>query len=303
LIHYSGVHQRRFSCCASSLGGDSLMQAVTVGASLVGAFAAWVWWRQRTFEDDDDEVYFACFRPSASPVATPHAFVKILERLPPGSRVLDIGVGSGTYLEHDLVRKLLKERRLHVDGVDISVPNVAICKQRIEKHGLGDCFTAIVEDARELKGDGTYDALLFMESFPVMSKALFIDIYTKVQRLLKPAGQNYLYHNLVDPTKTGSLTLASARFLKPLLRVFVGIDFGRLTTIPEMWDCLDKAVPNIVPKSTFEVLLSCHSHEASVDFSGVSNPLFRFGCLVFKMVMMVANYHMEQHLIVTPKGM
>ena len=37
--------------------------------------------------DDDDEVYSAFFHPTASPVATPHAFVEILSKLPDGSRL------------------------------------------------------------------------------------------------------------------------------------------------------------------------------------------------------------------------
>ena len=32
--------------------------------------------------------------------------------------------------------KLIKERKLMIDGVDIGAPNVEICKERIKKAGL-----------------------------------------------------------------------------------------------------------------------------------------------------------------------
>jgi SAM-dependent methyltransferase len=281
---------------------DTLPDLARLAAASTATFVAWVLWRMRSDHDDDDQVYFACFKPSASPVATPHAFVKILNRVPPGSRVLDIGIGSGTYLEHDTVREVVRARKLVIDGVDISTPNVAICQQRIDKHKLGDCFTVIVQDARTLARDGKYDALLWMESFPCMSKPLFIDIYGNVQRLLKPSGVNYLYHNLGDPEKMSGPMIALARLFKPVIRVFVGIDFGRLTTKPEMWECLEQAAPKAAKKLTHEILLSCSSSEANIDFSGVSNKFFRFWCLIFKIGMKVADYRMEQHLIVVPKA-
>ena len=72
-----------------------LWEVATNAASLaIGALAAAVIWRWFVYsDDDDDEMYFACFKPSASPVATPHAFLKILERMPKGTRILDVGIG------------------------------------------------------------------------------------------------------------------------------------------------------------------------------------------------------------------
>ena len=264
-------------------------------------FYLWVWYKMRQDWDDDDEVYFACFRPTASPVATPHAFVKILERVPVGSRILDLGIGSGTYIEHDKVRKIVKQRKLVIDGVDISAPNVAICQQRITKHGLDDHFTVVVQDARTLTAEGAYDAILFMESFPCMSIALFVDIMKGVQKLLKPSGKNFLYHNLGDPVKMGPLLRFVARRVKPVIKLFVGIDFGRMTMQQEMWDCLAASVPTANKDRTDEILLSCFSGEASIDFSGVSSWYHYCGCLLFKLVMKNANYLMEQHLITLPK--
>jgi SAM-dependent methyltransferase len=276
-----------------------VMQAM---AACCAAFMAWIWFRMRQDHDDDDEIYYACFKPSASPVATPHAFVKIMQRLPVGSRIMDLGVGSGTYLEHELVRDTLRSRKLRVDGVDISAPNVAICIDRIRKHGLQEHFTAIVADARTLKEDGVYDAILFMESFPCMSKPLFVDILRSVQRLLKPSGCNYLYHNLADPAKMGPLTMAVARTLKPMIKIFIGIDFGRLTSIPEFEGLLADALPDAASNRKDEILLSCSTRDMRIDLSGVTNWFHRLNASVAKAFLVAGDQQMEQHLVTMPKG-
>jgi len=254
--------------------------------------------------DDDDEVYTAFFHPTASPVATPHAFVKILDKMPVGSRVLDLGVGSGVYLEHPPVIKLIKERKLIVDGVDISAPNVDICKERIKKAGLEKQFTAICQDVRTLPAasDGQYDAILFMESFPVMSKALFLDIFVKVQRLLKPkTGVNYLYHNLGDEKKLGLATMVIGKVMKPTLKLLLGIDFGRLTTKREMDELVKAGAPG-APDYTDEILLAANGSEVNIDVKGVSNWYFWFWCVICVRLMKICGPRMEQHLITIKTG-
>ena len=65
--------------------------AIAVAAAAVFA-GAWYYAVNHMGHDDDDEVYTAFFHPTASPVATPHAFVKILDKMPVGSRVLDLAI-------------------------------------------------------------------------------------------------------------------------------------------------------------------------------------------------------------------
>ena len=273
--------------------------ALPMAAGAVGMVVAlWYYLVHIKSHDDDDEVYTAFFNPSASPVATPHAFVKILERIPKGGRVLDLGVGSGVYLEHTPVHKVIRERQLQVDGVDISAPNVAICVERIKKAGLQDNFTAICQDARTLEGaDGTYDAILFMESFPVMTKALFLDIFRGVQRYLKPGtGVNYLYHNLGDPEKVGFVGRLIGKLAKPSVKLLLGIDFGRLTMKAEMDELIRDAMPN-APKYTDEILLAADTNEVNIDVSVISNWWYWMGSAVTVRFMKLSKVRMEQHLI------
>jgi len=277
--------------------GEALNATTMIGGA-VSFGLAWWWLVQRKHHDDDDEVYTAFFNANASPVATPHAFLKILARVPAGGRVLDVGVGSGVYLEYDKVRELIRERKLIVDGVDISAPNVAICQDRIKKHGLGANFSAICQDVRTLEGaTGKYDAILFMESFPVMSKELFLDIFRKVQPFAKPrTGINYLYHNLGDRKKLGALGVAFGRISKPTMKLFLGIDFGRLTTQDEMDELVRRGAPDAPPYED-EILLSAEFSETRIDLSGVSNWWFWLCGKVTMAVMRLAGPTMEQHLI------
>lgn len=271
-----------------------------VCALVVLAMVLWRWaltWPH----DDDDQMYYAMFRAEASPVATPHGFYEILSRLPVGSRVLDVGIGSGTYLEFEKVHSLLRQRKLTVHGVDISVPNVAICRERIAKRGLarhadGTPMVSVeVGDARALEGDGSYDAIIFMESFPCMSVGLFVDILRGVQRLLKPGARTFLYHNLSDPTKISPIGIQFAKVLKPSLKLLLGIDFGRLTTSPEMTAVLRDALPD----STFtsEVLLSASCRQVKASFGDVKNKWFAFWGRFLLLAAKLNRDPMEQNLI------
>lgn len=247
--------------------------------------------------DDDDEIYFAMFRPEASPVATPHAFAKIMERLPRGTKILDIGVGSATYLEHEKVRSLLKERDLHVVGVDISAPNVDICKERIKKHKLEAHFAAHTIDVCELSAkDGVYDAILFMESFPCMSVGLFNTLLKHAHtKLLAPTGTVYLYHNLMDTKIAGKVEETMGRLVKPRFKYLLGIDFGRLTTLQQMERILKESMPSA--EVAFEVLLSANAREVTVDFSGVSDRWHALCGWAMIGISQALGTQMEQHLI------
>jgi len=275
-------------CCAM------LAEAALAGAVFVGV---WYYLVQIKSHDDDDEMYTAFFNPSASPVATPHAFAKILQRMPKGSTVLDLGVGSGVYLEHPLVHQIIRERNLMVDGVDISAPNVAICEARIKKAGLQKQFTAVCQDARTLDAAGKYDAILFMESFPCMSKALFLDIFKSVQRFLKPAtGVNYLYHNLGDPKKIGVVERLVGKVMKPTIKLFIGIDFGRLTMMSQMDELVRLGAPGAPPYED-EVLLSAKFSDTDIKLDGVTNWWYRAWGTFFVAVLSQGGPPMEQHLI------
>ena len=229
-------------------------------------------------------------------MATPRAFLKILEQFEPGTQILDIGVGSATYLEYEPVRKLLRERQLFVYGVDISRPNVEIAHERIVKHKLEEHFAVKTQDCLTLDTSTKYDAILFMESFPCMS----VDIFTKIfkfahKELRKPQGRSYLYHNLADDRRTTPLRLALGRVIKPCLKHLVGVDFGRLTTVDEMAAYTKAAVPGA--EFSDVLLLSCQPNEFKCDFKGVSSWWHALWGHVFVLGGKATSDPIEQHLV------
>lgn len=99
---------------------------------------------------------------------------------------------------------------------------------------MEEFFSARTQDVLTIE-KGDYDAVLFMESFPVMNVALFSKILVHAHtKLRKPTGLTYLYHNLKDETRSTELTISIGKFIKPRIKYFLGVDFGRLTTRAEM---------------------------------------------------------------------
>ena len=92
-------------------------------------------------------------------------------------------------------------------------------------------------------------------------------------QLLLPTGAIYLYHNLVSPEQVPAALIGVGRVLKPRLKYLLGVDFGRLTTEPQMDKILKKTLPEAAAST--EVLLSASHQDTNIAFDDVSNPLHR----------------------------
>jgi len=122
-------------------------------------------------------------------------------------------------------------------------------------------------------------------------------ISTQVQRLLKSDGINYLYHNVTDE-KVGRLGVLLGKLAKPTIKLFVGIDFGRLTTLAEMDELMRLGDAS---KYDDEVLLSCSCSAIEIQTSRITNRWYRFWCRVGIFTMQCAGTLMTQHLITIKK--
>jgi 2-polyprenyl-3-methyl-5-hydroxy-6-metoxy-1,4-benzoquinol methylase len=102
----------------------------------------------------------------------------------PGSRVLDVGCGSG-WLALELARN-----GCHVDAYDISPKAIALARKMLEENPYKDCFGSVtyhLQDVSELDlGIEKYDAVSGWSAFHHMPDVpVFMD---KVFRALKPGG-------------------------------------------------------------------------------------------------------------------
>jgi SAM-dependent methyltransferase len=146
----------------------------------------------------------------------------VLERLPPASRLLDVGIGTGSALLANA--ELVVGKRLRINGVDIDSAYVARCNREILRKGLADRIEARNESIYDHRG-GPYDAVYFSASFmllPDPSRAL-----RHVCSLLAPGGRIYFTQTFEHERSR------AVEVLKPLLRLATTIDFGRVTYEPD----------------------------------------------------------------------
>jgi tRNA A58 N-methylase Trm61 len=142
----------------------------------------------------------------------------VLTRLPPQSRLLDIGIGTGSALLANA--SLVTEKDLHVTGVDVDAAYVDHCRRQIERSGLSQRIEVRLESIYD-HGGGPYAAAYFSGSFMLLPDpgAALAHVLT----LLEPAGRIYF-------TQTFEHRRSHAvEILKPLLRRVTTIDFGRVT--------------------------------------------------------------------------
>ena len=142
----------------------------------------------------------------------------VLDRLSPGSHLLDVGIGTGGALLANA--DLVAAKRLHVTGVDIDGAYVERCNRAVAKARLRDRITARLESIYD-HGGGPYEAAYFSASFmllPDPPAAL-----RHVRTLLTPDAVVY-FTQTFEHERSRAMEL-----LKPLLRLVTTIDFGRVT--------------------------------------------------------------------------
>ena len=182
--------------------------AVATGAGLTGvALAMW----------KSPEIY-----DSIIVKMTARWYKTVLEQLPEGSRVCDVGIGTGSALFKNTA--LLKQKGIHVVGVDYDSAYIVKAGQQIVAHGAEEnvsvqCMS--VYDDKLLRDFGTFDTVYFSGSFTLLPdplKALQV-----ASALTTPEGRIYI-------TQTYQRQyLPCLSIIKPLLRYLITIDFGPLT--------------------------------------------------------------------------
>jgi SAM-dependent methyltransferase len=142
----------------------------------------------------------------------------VLERLPAGCRLLDIGIGTGSALLANAA--ILVEKRIRVTGLDIDAAYVDRCRRAIAERGLGAAVSAQLESIYDHRG-GPYDAAYFSASFMLLPDPP--GALRHVRSLLVPDGRIYFTQTFEHAPSRAVETL------KPLLRLLTTIDFGRVT--------------------------------------------------------------------------
>ena len=158
-------------------------------------------------------IYNRAFAPLTRPW-----YRRVLEQLPPGAFLLDVGVGTAqSLIAH---RRLVRAKGIRVVGVDIDADYVRQAKTSLAQCGLDHFVEVRLESVYHHMG-GPYDAAYFGASFMLMPDP--IAALRHVVGQLRPDGRVYFTQTFQERRS------AFAESVKPLLVKLTTIDFGRVT--------------------------------------------------------------------------
>jgi ubiquinone/menaquinone biosynthesis C-methylase UbiE len=155
---------------------------------------------------------------------------EVLKRLPRGARLLDVGIGTGGALVRNA--DLVKDRSLHIVGVDIDADYLRRCRKRIAEAGLSRHVEPMFQSVYDHRG-GPYDAIYFSASFMLLPDP--VGALRHAAELLSPGGRVYF-------TQTIHARRAPLmEKVKPMLHRLTTIHFGRVTYQHELIDVVRQA--------------------------------------------------------------
>jgi cyclopropane fatty-acyl-phospholipid synthase-like methyltransferase len=146
-------------------------------------------------------------------------YAEVLGRLSRGARLLDVGIGTGGALARNA--STVRDRDLHVVGVDIDHAYVERCKRRMRTAGLEDRVEVRLQSVTDHVAAEPYDAVYFSASFMLMPDPPAV--LRHVTTLLAPGGRVFFTQTFQDRR---SPVMERA---KPLLKRLTTIEFGRVT--------------------------------------------------------------------------
>lgn len=145
-------------------------------------------------------------------------YAEVLERVPQGAALLDVGIGTGGALLANAA--LVKQKGLRVTGIDIDADYVEHARRRLRDSPLRDRVEVRLESVYDHHG-GPYDAVYFSGSFMLLPQSE--QALRHCGALLVPLGRIFF---------TQTIQMQRARWmelLKPMLKRVTSIDFGRVT--------------------------------------------------------------------------
>ncbi|MCB9792676.1 MAG: class I SAM-dependent methyltransferase [Alphaproteobacteria bacterium] len=143
---------------------------------------------------------------------------EVLERLPEGAHLLDVGIGTGRALAGNAA--LVRERGVRVTGIDIDADYIKRSRKILDEADLAEQVQVLRESVYDHQG-GPYDAVYFSASFMLLPDP--VAALKHVSTLLSEDGQVFFTQTFQDKRS------ALAEKVKPLLKKVTTIDFGEVT--------------------------------------------------------------------------
>lgn len=155
---------------------------------------------------------------SLLPRLTTRWYREVLERVPEGAAVLDVGVGTARALLENA--DLVEQKNLRVTGVDIDADYIERARKRLADSTVGDQVEVRLESVYDHHG-GPYDAVYFSASFMLLPDP--VGALHHCRDLLAPGGRFYFTQTIHQRR------VPWMEFLKPMLKHVTTADFGRVT--------------------------------------------------------------------------
>ena len=145
-------------------------------------------------------------------------YAEVLERVPVGARLLDVGIGTAGALLANAVQ--LRAKDLHVTGIDIDGDYIERARRRVAASAVAERVALRHESVYDHQG-GPYDAVYFSASFMLLPDPE--GALRHCSGLLRPGGC-LLFTQTIQRRPAPWLER-----LKPMLKRLTTIDFGRVT--------------------------------------------------------------------------
>lgn len=161
---------------------------------------------------------------------TNYCYENCLNYFPWNSAILDVGIGNGIMLKN--YHGLIKSKGLRITGIDINRAYLNQCTGLIETYRLEDYIDIhhTPVEAYEPPSKEYFDFILFSMSFMLFKdQGLVLD---RIKKWLKPEGKIVFFQTMFKER------LKFMEFIKPKLKYFTTIDFGKVTYERDFYDLL-----------------------------------------------------------------
>jgi 2-polyprenyl-3-methyl-5-hydroxy-6-metoxy-1,4-benzoquinol methylase len=145
-------------------------------------------------------------------------YAEVLQRLPEGTALLDVGIGTAGALLANAGQ--VQRKGLRITGIDIDAEYIRRARRELRSSPLAERVEVRLESVYDHHG-GPYGAVYFSGSFMLLPEP--VEALRHCSALLEPGGRIYF---------TQTIQRQRARWLevvKPMLKRITSIDFGRVT--------------------------------------------------------------------------